>query len=263
MPSCDARVLVLPGEAPLGAPCPQVPPADASNTVTSPNEIVVSGRTYEKTDPLVEVNAETYKAVAAVDEAVVEPIAKAYGKGLPEPLRAGLSNVFGNLREPVVFLNDMLQLRPGRAIKTLGRFVVNSTAGFAGVFDVAKKKPFHLPRRNNGFANTLGYYGIGSGPFLVLPLVGATTLRDVLGGAVDTMVLPNTVGKPFTSLAYRASAFTINALDGRLEADAEIRKVRAAGDPYAKMREFYITRRAAEIAALKAPGNGIVPATPE
>lgn len=261
---CENRVLVLPGEAPLGEPCPGPAPIIGAEGIqgqvnpSNGNEIVVSGRAPIGADPLVELNAQTYEAVAAVDEALVEPIAKAYGEGLPKPVRKGLSNFFANLREPVVFLNDLLQLRPKRAVKTLGRFVVNSTVGVAGLVDVAKKKPFNLPRRNNGFANTLGYYGVGSGPFLVLPLVGATTLRDVLGGAADNFVLPTAVGKPFNRFEYRISSFTVTSLDSRLENDAEIERVRASRDPYATLRDTYIARRAAEIAALKSPGDGIV-----
>lgn len=254
--SCDGRVIVLPGEAPIGPACgapdtqlPLPPPIDG--------EIVVTAREQIEEDPLAQVNAQSYEVVSAVDEALIEPVALAYGEGLPKPIRKGLSNFFGNLREPVVFLNDILQLRPRRAVKTFGRFVINSTAGVGGLVDVAKKKPFRLPRRINGFANTLGYYGIGSGPFLVLPLLGATTVRDVLGGAVDAAVMPTVVGKPFTQIGYRAPDIVVTALDERLRMDGAIDRARAADDPYATIRDAYIARRASEIAALRAPGNGV------
>lgn len=256
--ACDERVVVLPGEAPLGVPCG---PAAVEPAPDAPgNEIVVTAREDIPGDPMVAINAQAFEAVDAVDAAVVEPIAKVYGKGLPKPVRKGLSNFFANLREPVVFLNDLFQLRPKRALRTLGRFAVNSTVGIGGLVDVAKKKPFKLPRRNNGFANTLGYYGVGPGPFLVVPLLGATTLRDMLGGAADTMVLPNTVGAPFTGTPYRVSSYTVTSLDSRLEMDEEIAKVRVSKDPYATMRDTYLARRAAEIAALKAPGRGVAAA---
>lgn len=259
---CDPREIVLPGEAPLGAPCtvadPVVsPPSDPAANVPVEGEIIVTGRQAIKADPLAEINAQSYEAVTAVDDAIVAPVANVYSKGLPKPVRKGLSNFFANLREPVVFINDMLQLRPKRAVRTLGRFVINSTVGVAGLVDVAKKKPFHLPRRNNGFANTLAYYGVGPGPFLVVPLLGATTLRDALGGAADTMVLPNIVGKPFNRFEYAASSYVVTSLDQRLALDEEIQRIRASNDPYAAMRDVYMRRRAAEIAALKAPGNGI------
>lgn len=254
--SCDERVLALPGEAPLGTPCSATEP-DTALPPPAEGEIVVTAREQIREDPLAQVNAQTYEVVSAVDEALVEPVALAYGEDLPKPIRKGLSNFFGNLREPVVFLNDVLQLRPKRAVKTLGRFVVNSTFGVGGLVDVAKKKPFRLPRRANGFANTLGYYGVGSGPFLVLPLVGATTVRDLVGGAADGMVLPTAVGKPFTQIEYRVPDLVVTSLDERLRIDGEIKRARAANDPYASMRDAYMARRAAEIAALKAPGNGI------
>ena len=259
---CDPREIVLPGEAPLGQPCTVtaaevMPPADPAADIPVEGEIVITGRAPIKADPLAQINAQTYEAVAAVDEAIVAPVAQVYGKGLPKPIRKGLSNFFANLREPVVFLNDVLQLRPKRAARTLGRFVINSTVGVAGLVDVAKKKPFHLPRRDNGFANTLAYYGVGPGPFLVVPLVGATTLRDLLGGVADTALLPTAIGKPFNRFEYAATSYVVTSLDERLELDAEVQRIRASNDPYAAMRDIYMKRRAAEIAALKAPGNGI------
>src|SRR3990167_2316735 len=205
------------------------------------NAIVVTGTAEAPYgDPLANINATSFEITQSVDRAVVEPIAAVYRDDFPKPLRKGLKNFFRNLLEPVVFLNYLLQLKPGKAFETLGRFAINSTIGIAGLVDVAKKEPFNLPYRRNGLANTLGYYGVGSGPFLVLPLVGATTLRDVLGGAADNFVLPTAVGKPFNRFEYRISSFTVTSLDSRLENDAEIERVRASRDPYATLRDTYI-----------------------
>ena len=90
-----------------------------------------------------------------------------------------------NLSEPITFANDLLQLRPKRALKTLVRFLINSTIGLAGVFDIAKRKPFNIEYHYNTLGSTLGYYGVGPGPFLFLPLgspigSGPTTLRDMV-----------------------------------------------------------------------------------
>lgn len=213
-------------------------------------DIIVEARTPIPGDPLEQINVTTYAAMAQVDAAVVAPVARVYERGLPRSLRNILSNFFANLREPIVALNYLLQLKPGKAVETLARFAINSTAGFGGINDVARERPFHLPRRANGFANTLGYYGVGSGPFLVLPLVGATTLRDVLGGGVDQLVLPTAVGRPLTSPFYGAAAYTINSLDFRIEFDAQIAGYRASGDPYGTMRTAYLARRTCEIEAL-------------
>ncbi|MFX6258432.1 MlaA family lipoprotein, partial [Acinetobacter baumannii] len=88
----------------------------------------------------------------------------------PVPVRSGIRNFLYNLREPIVFVNFLLQHKAGKAAETLGRFVVNSTVGVGGLFDMAKRRPIHLPRRPNGFADTLGFYGVKPGPFLFLPL---------------------------------------------------------------------------------------------
>jgi phospholipid-binding lipoprotein MlaA len=194
------------------------------------------------------VNAESFALTQKVDDAVIGPAARSYKEAVPHPIRKGIHNFLYNLREPIVFLNFMLQLKPGKAAETVGRFAINSTIGAVGLMDVAKRKPFHLPRRSNGFANTLGYYGVKNGPFLFLPIVGPTTVRDLFGGAVDRLVLPVGVGSPFTSLAYSAPAGVLGALDHRSEFDRTLKDLHDnSPDPYAASRAFYLNRRQAEI----------------
>lgn len=216
------------------------------------NVIVVTaeGRDPLK-DPLEQVNIAAYKLTQEVDAALVAPIAGVYKDDLPSPVRKGLRNFFRNLMEPVNALNFLLQLKPGKAFETLGRFAINTTVGVGGLIDVAKKKPFNLPYRRNGLANTLGYYGVGPGPFLVLPLVGSTTLRDLLGGLADQSVLPVVVGKPFDSLIYAIPAYTVNSLEWRIEFEERIEQINTSDDPYYAMRESYLCLREADIAALK------------
>jgi len=218
--------------------------ADGTIVVTGSSETI--GR-----DPLVELNEAAFDLTQDVDQAFVEPVAEAYEKGLPKPVRKGLRNFFRNLLEPVNFLNYMLQFKPGKAFETLGRFAINSTVGVGGFIDVAKTKPFSLPYRRNGFANTLGYYGVGPGPFLVIPLVGSTTLRDFVGGLLDQSLLPAIAGKPFGTPYYAIPAYTVNSLEFRIEYDAKLEKIRDSDDPYYAMRETYLCNREAEIAALK------------
>jgi phospholipid-binding lipoprotein MlaA len=239
-----------------GAPPPQVPPAgDAAappeTPAPNPDDIIVNARKPSPADPLERANVQSFKAVQAVDRAVVGPVAMAYKEGLPPPIRSGLRNVIGNLSEPVVFLNFLLQLKPGKAAETLGRFAVNSTIGVAGLFDVAKRKPFHLPHRNNGFAYTLGYYGVKPGPFLFLPLIGPTTLRDVVGRTMDLFVLPVAVGKPFNQPAFALGVGALKSLDDRAEFDEQLHKLRdESPDGYVAIREAYLKQRQAEIDAL-------------
>lgn len=228
---------------------PAVPPAEGDT-----GDLVVQAREQVAGDPLEDLNSDTYQVVSKVDEAVIEPVAMAYRDGLPRQIRDALSNFFSNLREPVVALNYLLQFKPGKAAETVARFAINSTLGVAGLIDVAEERPFNLPYRRNGFANTLGYHGVGQGPFLVIPLVGATTLRDLVGSGIDQLVMPTAVGRPFTYPAYGPIAFTVNSLDYRIENDDNIARYSESADPYTAMRDAYLARRQAEIDALHGRG---------
>ncbi len=215
------------------------------------HDIVVTGANRAPPgDPFENLNAKSFEAVQSVDKAVVEPVAKAYNKGLPRPVRKGFRNFFANLQEPVVFAAYMLQLKPGKAVETVGRFTINTTLGVAGLFDVAKRKPFFLPYRPNGLANVLGYYGVGPGPYMYLPLVGPTTLRDIIGDSVDKLAVPFLIGKPFTEPAYVIPATILNQLGERAAFDDTIQEIRKEDDPYASYRELYLKQRKAEIEAL-------------
>ena len=245
----DISAEAAPPEQPAVEPQaePETPIDPDSNSV-----IVVEGIIEAPPgDPLHRVNVQTYEVVQEIDDAIVDPISDAYRDGLPRPVRKGLSNFFRNLREPIVFLNFLLQGKPGKAFETMGRFAINTTVGIAGLVDVAKKEPFSLPHRNNGFANTLGYYGVKPGAFLYLPLVGPTTIRDGIGSLLDTAVLPVAVGKPFNTPYYAVSSYTIRSLDERIELEEKHARIRDADFPYAAMRETYLCERQAEIDALR------------
>lgn len=228
---------------------PPAPPRDGNGQAL--NEIVVEGAVGPpKSDPLEGVNEDSYRIVQKVDAAVLEPVAYAYRDGLPGPVRDGLGNVVRNLGEPSNALNFLLQGKVGKAFETLGRLAINTTLGVGGLFDVAGKKA-NLPYRRNGFANTMGYYGIGPGPYLYLPVTGATTVRDLAGSTLDQLLLPLTVGRPFNRPLYAATYFVVNGLDQRLAFDEEIASIRNADDPYRLRRETYLARRRRDIAALK------------
>ncbi|SFG40830.1 phospholipid-binding lipoprotein MlaA [Novosphingobium sp. CF614] len=215
------------------------------------NTIVVTRRAPSPADPAEAINVVSYQAVQALDRAIVGPIAHTYKHTIPGPVRDGLHNVLNNLDEPIVFVNFLLQLKPGKALETLGRFTVNTTLGIGGLFDVAKKKPFNLPRRSNGLADTLGYYGVGPGPYLFLPVIGATTLRDLLARPFDFTILPTAVPKPFADSGFALGKGVLSALDERAQNDDKIEGTRQSADPYAAQREEYLARRRAEIDVLK------------
>jgi hypothetical protein len=149
---------------------------------------VVEGRTKPPGDPVIKLNMASYSVAQSVDHAIIEPAAMGYKKHVPSPIRAAVRHFFANLTEPVIAVNFLLQLHPGKAAETVGRFGINSTIGIGGLLDVAKTKTFKLPYRVNGFGYTFAYYGVKPGPFLFIPLVGPTTLRDAIGLGLDRMV---------------------------------------------------------------------------
>ncbi|PKB14627.1 phospholipid-binding lipoprotein MlaA [Novosphingobium kunmingense] len=258
-PAATAEATTPAGQAdPVKAPpvdptAPVLPPPGTPMEPAVPNEIVVTGRGKPpKSDPLQAVNAQTFEVMSAVDGAIVAPIAYGYRSVIPEPVKDGLHNMLINLTEPIVFVNDILQLKIGRAMKTLARFVINSTVGVLGLFDVAKKKPFKIDYHVNGFAYTLGYWGIKPGPFLFLPLIGPTTVRDVIGRVLDLSLLPGVVGKPFSDPKYALASGALKSIDERLERDDMLMVIKEdCPDSYAAERAWYLAKRQAVIDQLR------------
>jgi phospholipid-binding lipoprotein MlaA len=236
-------------EVPSQSPDPQTPvtPVAAEKATI----IVIANQGPPRGDPIAVVNEVSFVAVQSVDKAIIAPIAYGYRDGLPAPIRDGLHNVLNNLDEPIVFVNFLLQFKIGKAAETVGRFAINSTIGVAGLFDFAKKHPINLPRRSNGLADTLGYYGVGPGPYLFLPVFGSTTVRDLLGRLVDLSLLPAAVGKPFTNPIVSGTKGVLSSIDDRVENDVILTRVQESGNPYAAMREYYLMKRRAEIDVLK------------
>ena len=235
-----------------------LPQAGAPGEAVPGNDIVVTGqRRGIAPDPFRSVNETAFKATQAVDDAITGPAARAYKKTLPREVRKGIHNFLYNFREPVVFVNFLLQHKIGKAVETVGRFGINTTIGLLGAFDIAKRKPFKLPRRGNGFADTLGFYGVPPGPFMFLPLVGPTTVRDLIGGGVDRLVLPIAAGRRVTKPAFVIPAAVLGVLDHRAEFDDTLHTLHDdAADPYANTRTFYLQRRQAEIDHLRGRGTG-------
>ncbi|WP_374139384.1 VacJ family lipoprotein [Sphingomonas sp.] len=231
------------------APEAATPIADAGNGRTS-------GRT--KGDPLEGFNRAMFGAQQTFDRAIFRPVARGYATIIPKFIRTGLRHLLRHIREPIVFLNDVLQLKPKRAARTLARFAINTTAGVGGLFDVAKTAK--LPHRPNGLGNTLARYGVGPGPYLFFPFVGPTQLRDIFGGAVDGLIYPVAIGRPFNRTDYQVATAAIGGLDLRAESDAGFKALLdGAADPYATLRSVYQQNRAAEIAEMNgtpvAPGG--------
>jgi phospholipid-binding lipoprotein MlaA len=217
-------------------------------------------------DPLEPVNRLFYKISQPIDHLILRPVAITYQTVIPKPLRDGARNAISNLREPVVMLNDLVQLRPGRAVKTLGRLIINSTIGVFGLFDIAKRKPFNIAHHDNGFGNTLGYYGIGPVFYLYLPVLGPNTFRDFAGQYGDAYFQDRNLHKlihpggrsPYFRTKPRLGQWNevvtiVDGLDRRAENDAELKALTEDSvDAYAALRASFMQDRAGEIAALKA-----------
>lgn len=236
------------------------PPASGKTSTKGPlpplpGEIVVSGSVKAPPeDPLAKANETSYEVLQKADDLVVGPVANGYQKVVPRPLRMALRNFIRNVREPVVAAAFLLELKPGKMFETVGRFGINSTIGLGGTIDVARSKPFNLPYRQNGLANVLGYYGVGPGPYLFLPLVGPTTVRDLVGLVADRLAVPLAVGTPFNKPWYALPIGVIDALDYRNEADEDFRRLRNAADPYSTYRRVYLQSRIDQIEALHGRG---------
>ena len=132
------------------------------------------------------VNRAIFKANVAADHAVMKPVAQAYSDHVPEGVQKGIHNVVQNLKEPAVAVNDALQGNVKQAWQSVQRLAVNSTAGVAGIFDVADK--LGIPPHKADFGQTLAVWGVGEGPFVELPLLGPSNARDAVGTVVDPVL---------------------------------------------------------------------------
>jgi phospholipid-binding lipoprotein MlaA len=146
-----------------------------------------------------------------VDKAVLKPLAKGYEAITPEPVDEGVTNFFSNLNDIGVTVNDVLQLKFLQGGMDLSRFVINSTAGVAGVFDVAKL--VDLPKHNEDFGQTLGFWGVPSGSYLVLPFVGPSSPRDFVGILGDALLNPLTYVSGFGGVAANAATAGARLVD--------------------------------------------------
>ena len=233
----------------LGA-CAARPPASDPDAVAQFNET---------NDPLEPTNRVVYRVNNALDTAVIRPAAQAYRFVLPQPVRNSVHNVLVNLGTPVVLSNDILQTNPRRAGDTAMRFVINTTVGVVGLFDVASK--WGYPAHDAAFGTTLALWGVPEGPFLYLPVVGPSGPRDAAGFGVDVALDPFTwVGQGVVVQALDWSRYGVSAVDSRervLDAIDQIKKT--ALDPYATFRSLYRQHRAAEIEEARSDNRSTVP----
>lgn len=204
-------------------------------------------RVHTEGDPFEGLNRQLFRLHKGLDRFVVRPVAITYKRVTPRPLRVGLRNVINNLGEPITFVNDVLQLKPKRAGQTVARFAVNSTVGVGGLFDVATA--MKVERHEEDFGQTLGRYGAGPGPYIFIPVLGPSSLRDSVGRAVDVVVNPLAIDDLDITAETRTGIAVADGIDTRAQLDPALKEVeRTATDEYATLRSAYWQNRKAAIA---------------
>ncbi len=199
--------------------------------------VVRADVTTPSVDPWEGYNRAVFRFNDGFDRAILKPVAKGYKAVMPDFAEQGVSNVFSNLGEISNILNGLLQAKFSQAGKDTGRFVINSTIGIAGLFDVAGHAGL-AKGDGEDFGQTLGYWGVNSGPFVVLPFFGPKTLRDAGAFPVDWYTDPvNHIEDDATRWGIRAVDI-IQTRANLLEADKLI-----SGDKYTFIRDAYLQRR--------------------
>lgn len=193
-------------------------------------------------DPLEPINRKVFAFNQVLDRYAVRPAAEAYTDITPDPLERVIGNFLSNLKYPITIANDLFQAKFHYALVDTGRFVVNSTVGILGLFDVATD--LGLQARDEDFGQTLGYWGLGRGVYLTLPLLGPSSARDLTGDVVDWFLDPtNQIEDTATQYAVRA-LYLLNLRASFLGFD---RAVRNAFDPYVFLRTVYLQGRLASV----------------
>lgn len=190
-------------------------------------------------DPLEPINRGIYHFNDGVDHLIVKPAAEIYRGVLPQIVRTGVSNFFANIGDVIVALNNLLQGKFGQAVSDVGRIAVNTTAGLLGLIDVATE--IGLEKHNEDFGQTLGYWGMGDGPYLVLPLLGPSNLRDSVGWVVDYFADPVTYIDPTHTRNILWGTRFVNRRSELLDTSKILDT--AALDPYEFLRDAYLQRR--------------------
>jgi phospholipid-binding lipoprotein MlaA len=205
-------------------------------------------------DPIEKVNRAIFKANEAIDHAVLRPVAEAYDKHVPKGVRQGVHNIVRNLGEPAVAVNDLLQADAPHAWQSVQRLAVNTTVGGAGAVDVAAR--WGLPARGVDFGETLARWGVGEGPYVMIPILGPSNLRDAVGTAADVAF------NPLTWVGAAAATYVQAAGSGAKVVDVRARHLQDLDDLehnsldfYAALRSVYRQHREAEIREVLPPSE--------
>ncbi|WP_186223042.1 MlaA family lipoprotein [Burkholderia gladioli] len=208
-------------------------------------------QTPTKGDPFEGFNRTMYKFNDTVDTYALKPVAKGYQWAVPQPVRDSVTNFFSNIGDVYIAANNLVQLRIADGVGDIMRVVINTVFGVGGLFDVATVAK--LPKHTADFGLTMGHYGVPSGPYVVLPFLGPSTVRDTAGLAVDYAGNPLTYVSP-DALSW--SLFGVNLINTRanLLGAGDVLDA-AAIDKYSFVRNAYLQRRQSLIAASGGPGG--------
>lgn len=214
--------------------------APTSATCTLIATIFMAGcSTLERPDPLETMNRKVFAFNEAADKAVVKPVATVYARALPAPARTGITNFFSNVGDLWSATNLVLQARPADGLVDAARFGANSTIGLLGFIDIAT--PMGLARRTTDFGRTLGHWGMPSGAYVVLPLLGPSSVRDSIELPVSLLAVPQTfVGSASLRNSLTALQF-VNQRADLLPATRLLDEI--ALDKYSFVRDAYLQRR--------------------
>jgi phospholipid-binding lipoprotein MlaA len=202
----------------------------------------------QNSDPIEPFNRTMYTVHEGIDRVVLRPVAVGYRAVVPQPVRNGVRNLLGNLRSPVILVNDVLQGEPRRAGDTLGRFLINTTLGLGGILDVARDR-FGVPGHSEDFGQTLARWGLGDGPYLFIPVLGPSNPRDLTGFGMGIAADPFIwfgQGVAVDALLWSRTGATV--VDTREELIEPLDQVNQTSlDPYSTLRSAYRQRRRAQI----------------
>lgn len=197
--------------------------------------------TYDRDprDPLEGLNRAVYQFNDGLDTVVLKPLARGYNAIVPAPVNKGVTNFFGNIDDITSAVNNLLQFKLTRAVSDVGRVLVNSTVGLLGVMDVASN--MNLPKYGEDFGQTLGSWGFGPGPYIVLPLLGPSSGRDTIGLVADWFTDPiNYIEDDQVRWGLKG----LDLIDTRADLLNASRVLdEAALDPYSFLRNAYLQRR--------------------